>query len=84
MCREYIEFRQNITGGSRPIRHPECDNGASSRIGEDDQDLFIEARFRPGVGVIITGVTGTIAIGVRGGEAGALASALFRLLIVGA
>ena len=47
MRREYVDFRQKVTSRSRPKRHPECENGASSCIADDDRDLFIETRSRP-------------------------------------
>ena len=47
MRREYVDFRQKVTSRSRPKRHPECENGASSCIADDDQGLFIETRSRP-------------------------------------
>ena|SRR5271157_4816277 len=39
MCRQYAEFRQNATSGSRPIRHPQHDNRASRCITDDEADM---------------------------------------------
>ena len=41
MCWDYIELRQNVSGGSRPIRHTKCDDSADSRIADGPPKLSI-------------------------------------------